>query len=887
MALVVLEGVHVDFPIYGAQRSLRHAIFQRATGGVIQREGKRQERIVVRALSDVSMRLEDGDRLGLIGHNGSGKSTLLKVIAGIYKPISGRMTVDGRVTPLLDMMPGLDLDDTGFENLVTAGMLLGLSRQEVERKIPEIEQFSELGEYLTLPVRTYSAGMTLRLGFSLVTALEPGILLMDEGFSTGDLRFAERAAERMNDFVGRSRIIVLASHSDGMIKSMCNKAALLQEGRLHSVGPVDEILDEYHFLVHGARLKSGITAGGPNAKNSSSPLQHEIPIYNEESIRDVGLADRLARTTGAARVVKLTALDTEGQTKWCFQPGQTIRFFAEYEIFKSVPDLTLLFRLYVKGGRESNVWQEAVADIWEVISSVPVEAGHKGTIDVVIPNINLAPGIFFLYVALGRVDRSYFYDVVDANVDLPSLIIEPTGLEMHRQGGLVSITYEFRHQKKVTSINSSTLCAKPVQGVTSALVINDENATVNSDAISFYLRGIFDHEEDLIAAQECVSGGPPNATLQDIELILKRELLNFRELGNASQNARMANAFSIHLKSTEQNRRAYSSSNRENPKAVFWPDPTDQRCKRSIYSEQPFARKIPLIDRSTRIVSAGSCFAMELAYSLQRDGYNYVVTEGNHGRPGSYRFLDGGELPVSSAAWGIIFNTPSFRQLVEKAFGLRNLPKILWTTEIEGKHWYLDPFRENIAFETKEAYEANFQEHIRATREALLSMEIFVITLGLNEVWTFKADGSVFSRSPWRIAPSLVRHRTLTVQENVDDLIRMTEILRAHNSGVQIICSLSPVPLHATFRADESHVVTANAHSKAVLRVAAEEFSRRCSGVYYFPSFEVVTTMSEHPWKADQRHVSAAAVENVMKLFHMIFDKQRSKSMSPRAGNEW
>jgi ABC-type polysaccharide/polyol phosphate transport system ATPase subunit len=251
MAKVVLENVRVDFPIYGAQRSLRTALVQRATGGLIQREGKNQERVVVRALTDLSLRLEEGDRLGLIGHNGSGKSTLLKVIAGIYEPIQGRVIVEGRVTPLFDMMPGLDLEDTGYENLLTAGMLLGLSRDQIAKIIPEIEKFCELGEYLTLPVRTYSDGMRARLGFALATALEPGVLLMDEGIGAGDLSFTEKAAERMNGFMARSRVIVLASHSDEMIRSMCNSAALMQEGRILAIGPVEEVLDKYHCIVHG------------------------------------------------------------------------------------------------------------------------------------------------------------------------------------------------------------------------------------------------------------------------------------------------------------------------------------------------------------------------------------------------------------------------------------------------------------------------------------------------------------------------------------------------------------------------------------------------------------------------------------------------------------
>jgi ABC-type polysaccharide/polyol phosphate transport system ATPase subunit len=255
MSRVILESVRVDFPIYGTkQRSLRAAIFRRATGGMIRHEGRNKDRVIVRALSDVSLELEEGDRLGLVGHNGSGKSTLLKIIAGIYEPTAGYLTVEGRVTPLFDMMPGLDPEDNGYENIVTSGLMLGMSRDQIESRIPEIEEFCELGEYLSLPVRTYSAGMTMRLGFALVTALEPDVLLMDEGFGTGDLRFTERATDRMNEFIGRSRIMVVASHSNVMIKKMCNKAALMKEGRILAVGPVEEILEQYNFHVHGAPI---------------------------------------------------------------------------------------------------------------------------------------------------------------------------------------------------------------------------------------------------------------------------------------------------------------------------------------------------------------------------------------------------------------------------------------------------------------------------------------------------------------------------------------------------------------------------------------------------------------------------------------------------------
>ncbi len=248
MASVQLEHVTVDFPIYGAShRSLRTTLLS-STGGLIRREGQRQQRVIVRALEDVSFRLQDGDRLGLIGHNGAGKSTLLRALAGVYAPVAGRIVMEGRISPLFIAAPGLDIDDTGYENIRTCGMYLGMSAAEIERKLPDIEECCELGNYLALPARTYSQGMLMRLGFAIATALDPGILLLDEGFGAGDARFATRAEQRMRALVERSSILVLASHSEAMLKSLCNKAALMEKGRLRAFGPVDEIVDEYHRL---------------------------------------------------------------------------------------------------------------------------------------------------------------------------------------------------------------------------------------------------------------------------------------------------------------------------------------------------------------------------------------------------------------------------------------------------------------------------------------------------------------------------------------------------------------------------------------------------------------------------------------------------------------
>lgn len=251
MSTLILRNVNVDFPIYGARRNLRKVLFSNTVGGVLKRDLKRQDRVTITALRDVSLELHDGDRLGLVGTNGAGKSTLLKVMAGIYQPVSGEVLADGKITPLFDTLPGLDGEDTGYENIITAGLLLGLTRDEIENKMSYIEEMSELGEFLSLPVRTYSAGMTARLGFAVATALDPGILLMDEGIGAGDARFAEKVARRLNEFVQRSRILVLASHSDQLIRNFCNKAALMKAGQVLAVGPVEEILAIYHASLNG------------------------------------------------------------------------------------------------------------------------------------------------------------------------------------------------------------------------------------------------------------------------------------------------------------------------------------------------------------------------------------------------------------------------------------------------------------------------------------------------------------------------------------------------------------------------------------------------------------------------------------------------------------
>jgi len=230
-----------------------------------------------------------------------------------------------------------------------------------------------------------------------------------------------------------------------------------------------------------------------------------------------------------------------------------------------------------------------------------------------------------------------------------------------------------------------------------------------------------------------------------------------------------------------------------------------------------------------------------------------------------------------SASYGLLFNTPSFRQLAEKAFGLRRMPRILLpstitTTGGRDVPVYKDPFRDSVFFHSYEAYEANYEKHVAAVRRAFLESEYFVVTPGLNECWEYIPDGSVLSRNPgtYDFYP-LLRRRTLSVEENVWNLQRMIDIVRVYNPDFKVIVSVSPVPFLATTRGRDCHVVVANAHSKAVLRVAVEKLVRANRGVFYFPSYEMVTVCTEQPWEADQRHVNKQTVERVMRLFDAMF----------------
>jgi len=242
-ARIEAADVAVYFPLYhGSSRSLKKMVVAAASG----RLGKdQQQRIVVQALQDISFTLHSGDRLGLVGSNGAGKTTLLRVLAGIYEPVAGRVRVEGSLNALLDPSLGMNIDLTGRENIALRGLYNGLPRSALPQLERDVEQFAELSDFLDLPVRIYSAGMVVRLGFALATAIRPQILLMDEWFLAGDAAFMDKARHRLEEMVRGAEIMVLSTHQTEIIQTWCTRVLWLEKGRIVADGPPKTVLEQY------------------------------------------------------------------------------------------------------------------------------------------------------------------------------------------------------------------------------------------------------------------------------------------------------------------------------------------------------------------------------------------------------------------------------------------------------------------------------------------------------------------------------------------------------------------------------------------------------------------------------------------------------------------
>tara|TARA_B100000700_G_scaffold320606_1_gene418202 strand:+ start:155 stop:979 length:825 start_codon:yes stop_codon:yes gene_type:complete len=250
MAHISVRDVALEFQILdGTRNRLFHpSALKIMLGGKLGVRGG--NRIIVTALENINLELTEGTRLGILGHNGAGKSTLLRLLAGIYHPTRGTVSSAGRISPMFDISLGMDMDMTGYENIRMQGLFFGMSPQEIEDTLPEISEFTQLEDYLELPVRTYSAGMMARLSFAIATAKMPEILLLDEVIGAGDAAFIERAQNRLAQYVESAKILVLASHSEAVIQQFCTTAIVMQKGNVIFRGSTDEATATYQECIH-------------------------------------------------------------------------------------------------------------------------------------------------------------------------------------------------------------------------------------------------------------------------------------------------------------------------------------------------------------------------------------------------------------------------------------------------------------------------------------------------------------------------------------------------------------------------------------------------------------------------------------------------------------
>lgn len=233
-AKLTFQNVTIQYPIYNSRSmSLRNQIVRISTGGMI--EGNAGHVHLVTALKDVSFSIKQGDTVGLLGHNGAGKSTLLRTMAGVYAPAQGRIIRHGRVATMLEIGTGMDPELSGYENITRMSMMLGMTKSDMRKRLDDIKEFTELGDFLELPVRTYSSGMAARLMFAVATSTKPDILLVDEIFGTGDAEFQQRAKKRMEDLIRSVGIFVFASHNNDLLLQYCNRFFKLEHGTVQEV----------------------------------------------------------------------------------------------------------------------------------------------------------------------------------------------------------------------------------------------------------------------------------------------------------------------------------------------------------------------------------------------------------------------------------------------------------------------------------------------------------------------------------------------------------------------------------------------------------------------------------------------------------------------------
>jgi len=362
---------------------------------------------VVVALSDVSFTVARGETFGVVGPNGSGKSTLLKLVAGLFKPTSGQLTVDGKVSALIELGAGFHPEISGRENVVINGVMLGLTRKEIERKLPEIVAFSGLEDFIDEPVKTYSSGMYVRLGFAVAVHVDPDILVVDEVLAVGDEAFAHRCLDTIAEFSRRGKTIFFVSHSLVLVEELCDRVLYLEHGRVKGLGDPREMLAAYRLDVaagEGARLamehrKDQEILRAP----AHSPIEENPPLPDASRKQDAepppeqSLEQRTPLRRWGNRDVSITGcrlLDASGVERYAFRSGESVTI--EIAVAPRVPTTDFVFGIGIFTPDEVCVHGTNT----EIDGFLPKSLDGPGTVRVTLPRLDLGTGTYLVDVAV-------------------------------------------------------------------------------------------------------------------------------------------------------------------------------------------------------------------------------------------------------------------------------------------------------------------------------------------------------------------------------------------------------------------------------------------------------------------------------------------------------
>jgi ABC-type polysaccharide/polyol phosphate transport system ATPase subunit len=356
---IEIDGVSKRFRLYHDRNQSLKATLMR---------GRRAKYEEFMAVDDVSLDIAAGESFGFVGRNGSGKSTLLKVVAGIYRPDKGAVTVNGKLSALLELGAGFHPELSGRENVYLNGSILGLSRKELERRFDEIVDFAELHQFIDMPVKNYSSGMYVRLGFSVAINVDPDVLLVDEVLAVGDEMFQRKCSAKFAELREAGTTIVLVSHSLGAIRSMCDRAMWIDRGVAKAVGPAGDVIDEYLASVDS---KDAVELGGG-----------------------------VRWGTGEARITNVSLLDQAGKPTHLCQSGGPATFEVEWETDQPVPEPVFAIVFYTTEGVVLAAPNTKDAGV------VPKEINGTGATRLTIPEMPLLPNSYDISVSLTDVEAS-------------------------------------------------------------------------------------------------------------------------------------------------------------------------------------------------------------------------------------------------------------------------------------------------------------------------------------------------------------------------------------------------------------------------------------------------------------------------------------------------